>query len=111
MIPQYRTDRNIWRSWLNPFAPNDVTTTGITQPPMLAEAVVQIGAKMPGQSAAAGIVRFIRHYWLITNGYTKNVIRTAKVWYCKFTPGKLASTIRRPGWPNCMNTSCHCGSG
>lgn len=43
---QYRTDRNLWRSWLSPFAPNDVMTTGITQPPMLAEAVVQIGAKM-----------------------------------------------------------------
>ncbi|MEK7594622.1 MAG: trehalase family glycosidase [Patescibacteria group bacterium] len=44
--PQYRTDRNIWRSWLNPYAPNDVMTTGITQPPMLAEAVVQVGQKM-----------------------------------------------------------------
>lgn len=44
--PQYRTDRNIWRSWLNPFAPDHATTTGITQPPMLAEAVVQIGAKL-----------------------------------------------------------------
>lgn len=44
--PQYRTDRNIWRSWLNPFAPNDVTTSGITQPPMVAEAVVLVGAKM-----------------------------------------------------------------
>jgi hypothetical protein len=43
---QYRTDRSIWRSWLNPFAPTDVGTTGITQPPMLAEAVVQVGAKM-----------------------------------------------------------------
>lgn len=44
--PQYRTDRNIWRSWLSPFAPNDITTTGITQPPMLAEAVMQVGAKL-----------------------------------------------------------------
>jgi hypothetical protein len=43
---QYRTDRNIWRSWLNPYAPDDVTTTGITQPPVLAEAVVQVGKKM-----------------------------------------------------------------
>jgi hypothetical protein len=42
----YRTDRNLWRSWLNPDAPNDVTTTGITQPPMLAEAVVRVGAKL-----------------------------------------------------------------
>src|SRR3954462_8217554 len=25
--PQYRTDRNIWRSWLNPFAPDGVSTT------------------------------------------------------------------------------------
>jgi len=44
--PEYRTDRNIWRSWVNPFAPDGVMTTGITQPPMLAEAVVQIGAKL-----------------------------------------------------------------
>lgn len=43
---QYRTDRNIWRSFLSPYAPNDVMTTGITQPPMLAEAIVQVGAKM-----------------------------------------------------------------
>src|SRR5665811_266646 len=41
--PQYRTDRNLWRSWLSPSAPDDVDTTGITQPPMLAEAVVQVG--------------------------------------------------------------------
>jgi neutral trehalase len=44
--PQYRTDRNIWRSWLSPFAPSDVMTTGITQPPVLAEAVVQVGASL-----------------------------------------------------------------
>jgi hypothetical protein len=43
---QYRTDRNIWRSWLSPHAPDGVTTSGITQPPMLAEAVVQIGKKL-----------------------------------------------------------------
>ncbi len=24
--PQYRTDRNIWRSWVNPYAPNNVST-------------------------------------------------------------------------------------
>ena len=43
---QYRTDRNMWRSWLSPYAPEHVTTTGITQPPMLAEAIVQIGNKL-----------------------------------------------------------------
>ncbi|HVC35917.1 MAG TPA: trehalase family glycosidase [Candidatus Dormibacteraeota bacterium] len=44
--PAYQIDRNIWRSWLNPFAPRDVTTTGITQPPLLAEAVVRVGQKL-----------------------------------------------------------------
>lgn len=44
--PQYRTDRNVWRSWVNPYAPNDVKTSGITQPPVIAEAVVKLGEKM-----------------------------------------------------------------
>ena len=44
--PQYHFDRSTWRSWLNPFAPEGVSTTGITQPPMLAEAVVQVGKKL-----------------------------------------------------------------
>ncbi len=42
----YARDRNIWRSWLNPNAPTNVATSGVTQPPMLAEAIVQIGAKL-----------------------------------------------------------------
>lgn len=37
---------NLWRSWLNPNSPDDVVTSGITQPPMLAEAVVRIGEKL-----------------------------------------------------------------
>ena len=43
---RYRTDRNAWRSWVNPNAPDDVATTGITQPPVFAEAIVQIGSKL-----------------------------------------------------------------
>jgi hypothetical protein len=39
-------DRQIWQAWRNPHAPDDVDTTGMTQPPMLAEAVVQIGDKL-----------------------------------------------------------------
>jgi hypothetical protein len=39
--------RDFWRSKLNPNAPDDVATSGITQPPMVAEAIVQIGAKLP----------------------------------------------------------------
>ncbi len=41
-----RRDGNIWRSWVNPNAPEHVQTSGITQPPMLAEAIVQIGKKL-----------------------------------------------------------------
>ena len=38
--------QGIWRSWTNSNSPDDVATSGITQPPVLAEAIVQIGAKM-----------------------------------------------------------------
>ncbi len=41
-----RQDRELWRSWISPYAPHDVVTSGVTQPPMLAEAVVRIGAKL-----------------------------------------------------------------
>lgn len=42
----FRHDRNVWRSWLSPYAPDDVATSGITQPPMLAEAIVRVGEKL-----------------------------------------------------------------
>ncbi|HET9174596.1 MAG TPA: trehalase family glycosidase [Candidatus Saccharimonadales bacterium] len=41
-----RLSKDTWRSWTNPFAPSDIPTSGITQPPMLAEAVVRIGEKL-----------------------------------------------------------------
>lgn len=43
---EHRRDRELWRSWVSPYAPNDVATSGITQPPMLAEAVLRIGQKL-----------------------------------------------------------------
>ncbi len=43
---EYRRDQNIWRSWASPFAPDKAKTSGITQPPMLAEAIVRVGQKM-----------------------------------------------------------------
>ncbi len=43
---RHRRDDNVWRSWLNPNAPDGVSTSGITQPPLLAEAVVRIGEKL-----------------------------------------------------------------
>lgn len=37
----------VWRSGLSPDAPDNLETSGITQPPMLAEAIVLIGEKLP----------------------------------------------------------------
>lgn len=39
--------QGVWQSWLSPLAPDGVSTSGITQPPMLAEAIVRIGEKLP----------------------------------------------------------------
>jgi hypothetical protein len=43
---EHRRHRELWRSYVSPYAPHKVATSGITQPPMLAEAVVQIGQKL-----------------------------------------------------------------
>jgi hypothetical protein len=43
---EYRLERDTWRSWMSPYAPDRLSTSGITQPPMLAEAVVKVGQKM-----------------------------------------------------------------
>ncbi len=43
---EYRLEREAWRSWLNPYAPDTVATSGITQPPVLADAVVKVGEKL-----------------------------------------------------------------
>lgn len=68
----HRRDRNLWRSWLSPYAPDDVSTSGITQPPMVAEAVLRIGKKlsMPErrtwyQTVFPALVAY--HQWLYTD--------------------------------------------
>lgn len=43
---EHKRDRNLWRSWVSPFSPDKVATSGITQPPMLAEAIVRVGEKL-----------------------------------------------------------------
>ncbi|MBC7581397.1 glycoside hydrolase [Aeromicrobium sp.] len=43
---RYAADRNAWNSRVNPESPDHLSTSGITQPPMLAEAIVQIGSKL-----------------------------------------------------------------
>lgn len=45
--PAYETDRRVWFSRVSPYAPDAVSTSGITQPPMVAEAVHKIGQLLP----------------------------------------------------------------
>lgn len=44
--PQHHAARTMWRSWISPYSPDNVVTSGITQPPMLAEAIIRIGEQL-----------------------------------------------------------------
>ncbi|MBP9852691.1 MAG: hypothetical protein QG629_761 [Patescibacteria group bacterium] len=70
-LPQYQNDRNYWRSWVSPDSPDGLATSGITQPPMLAEAVWQIGQKLPAPERRAWFKSMLPHIqayheWLYT---------------------------------------------
>jgi hypothetical protein len=43
---EHRSHREMWRSYVSPYSPQNIATSGITQPPLLAEAIVQIGRKL-----------------------------------------------------------------
>jgi hypothetical protein len=38
--------QRMWQSQVSPFSPDDILTSGITQPPLLAEAIFKIGEKL-----------------------------------------------------------------
>jgi neutral trehalase len=68
---EYHREHEVWRSWVSPFAPDDVLTSGITQPPVLAEAIVRVGQKMSAVERRSwyrqtwdGLLRY--HQWLYT---------------------------------------------
>lgn len=65
----WKLDRNMWQSWTSPYSPDTLSTSGITQPPMIAEAVWRVGEKMPKQArqrwfkqVLPGLIR--HHEWL-----------------------------------------------
>ncbi|MEI7632441.1 MAG: trehalase family glycosidase [bacterium] len=43
---EHKRDRNMWQSKRSSYSPDDIATSGITQPPMLAEAIFCIGKKL-----------------------------------------------------------------
>lgn len=68
---RYRTDRDIWLSKSSPYSPDHVATSGITQPPILAEAVLRIGEKLTKTKRIRLYKRLIPkltnyHLWLMT---------------------------------------------
>jgi hypothetical protein len=68
--PKFRTDRKIWKSFVSLFGP-DIATSGITQPPVLAEAILRVGKKLPKNAAdrlyKSSIDKLIGyHMWLMT---------------------------------------------
>lgn len=66
---RFAGDRNIWRSSLSRNSPEHLATSGITQPPILAEAVVRIGSQLKKPERIAFYKRVLpalvrHHQWL-----------------------------------------------
>lgn len=64
-------DSNVWRSWMNPHAPEDISTSGITQPPILAEAVVRVAESLDDHERKSWLKQVYPvleryHMWLYT---------------------------------------------
>ncbi len=58
---RYFWDRWIWRSWISVNSQPGIPTSGITQPPMLAEAVVRIGKQLTPAERMLWYRRVIEH--------------------------------------------------
>lgn len=74
---RYRQDRELWRSYTSPYAPEGIATSGITQPPLIAEAVVRIGKKLPKAERLAWYRKVYPHLvayhkWLYRDRDPKN---------------------------------------
>jgi len=70
--PKYQNDRKIWSSQVSAFSPDTVATSGITQPPLLAQACVKIGESLSKQSRIQFYKKVLPaiidyHEWLMTD--------------------------------------------
>jgi neutral trehalase len=68
---KFSRDRDIWRSRNSPYSPDHTSTSGITQPPLFAEAAQRIGQKMKKHEAASFYKEILpslyrHHLWLMT---------------------------------------------
>ncbi len=74
---KYINDRDLWRSYTSPYSPDDIATSGITQPPLIAEAVVRIGKKLSKEDRRAWYTKTYPHIvayhkWLYRDRDPKN---------------------------------------
>lgn len=85
----YNRDRKLWRSEVSPYAPDDVATSGVTQPPLLAEAVVRIGKKLPlperrtwYKTIFPALLKY--HQWLYTerDPHAEGLVLLVHPWEC-----------------------------
>jgi len=66
---KYARDRNMWMSWVARQSPTNIATSGITQPPLLAEAVQRVGESLPTTQKIAFFKKMLPvieayHLWL-----------------------------------------------
>ncbi len=86
---EHKRDRNMWQSWRSPYAPDDLKTSGITQPPMLAEAIVQIGKKLtPEQrrqwylTVFPGLLAYHEWLYLERDPHEEGLVILVHPWEC-----------------------------
>jgi hypothetical protein len=90
----YRSDRELWRSQISPLSPDELSTSGITQPPVLAEAVVRIGSKL---SKSERLLWYKQMY--------KPLLRYHSWLYRERDPNKLGLVVNFHPWETGMDDS------
>jgi hypothetical protein len=111
---RYWWNRRIWRSRVSGSAPRGVATGGITQPPMIAEAVVRVGEVLPRdkklawyQSVYPRVVAY--HEWLYRERGWHGLTRQIHPWETGLdnTPPWLVSGRGQAPWWLALMTRTH----
>lgn len=109
--PKHRREHKLWQSWLSPHAPDGVITSGLTQPPMLAEAIWRVAEKLQPAERRTWLAKMlphlIRHHaWLYRERAGEDrLIRLIHPYESGFDNSPPWSTqIRLRAWPWWLKT-------